>query len=443
MRQFRDLKSSIIFLFAFSWWLTGCAPGRNLAGTPSDNLLLNPILRNAHVGISIFDPGSGQYLVEHQGERYFVPASNIKIATCYAAMKWLGDSLEGGRLLRTGQATYLRPTADPSFLHQDFESHPLFSKLKTAGGRLFISSAGWKEDHWGSGWSWNDYEEYYMAERSPFPIYGNQVRWVQEKEDATQPVSVYSIPEVDWEVRFAMEAGPSFRVERALSENVFTLTEGRERKKELSVPFVTNGLVTATELLKDTLLNDAVEISAVMPPGPYEIIYSQPTDSVLMPMMHRSDNFFAEQLLLMVSDRLLGEMKVSPVVDTILKGVLSDLPQKPRWVDGSGLSRYNLFSPRDFITILRKMLDEFGMERIKTIFPTGGEGTLGNYYHSDSGFIYAKTGTLSGVVALSGFLKTDRGKWLIFSTLVNNHQSSATEIRKAVEKFLQEIRRRY
>ena len=443
MRQFRNLKFSIILLFVCSWWLMGCAPGRNLAGKPSDVLMQDSVLRNAHVGISVFDPESGRYLVEHQGEHYFVPASNTKIATCYAAMKWLGDSLEGGRLFRNGQATYLRPTADPSFLHQDFELHPLFNKLKTAGGRVYISPAGWKEDHWGSGWSWNDYEQYYMAERSPFPIYGNQVRWVQEKEDASQPVSVYSIPEVDWEVHFAMEAGPVFRVERALSENVFTLTEGREKKKELSVPFVTKGLVTAAELLKDTLLNEAVEISAAMPPGPFEIIYSQPTDSVLKPMMHRSDNFFAEQVLLMVSDRLLGEMKVSRVVDTILKGALSELQQKPRWVDGSGLSRYNLFSPRDFVTILRKMKDEFGMERIKNIFPTGGEGTLGNYYRSDSGFIYAKTGTLSGVVAISGFLKTDKGKWLIFSTLVNNHRSSAPEIRKAVEKFLQDIRRRY
>ena len=443
MRHFRNLKSSIIFLFTCSWWLMGCAPGRQLAVKPPESLLLNPILRNAHVGFSIFDPESGQYLVEYQGEHYFIPASNIKIATCYAAMKWLGDSLEGGRLLHTGQATYLRPTADPSFLHPDFESHPLFHKLKAAGDRLFISSAGWKEDHWGSGWSWNDYEQNYMAERSPLPIYGNQVRWVQEKEDATQPVSVYSIPEVDWEVRFAMEAGPAFRVERALSDNVFTLTEGRERKKELSVPFVTNGLVTATELLKDTLLNDAVGISAIMPPGTYEIIYSQPTDSVLKPMMHRSDNFFAEQVLLMVSDRLLGEMNVSGVVDTILKTALSDLPQKPRWVDGSGLSRYNLFSPRDFVAILRKMQVEFGMERISLLFPTGGEGTISNYYLTDSGRIFGKTGTLSGVVAFSGFLRSDKGKWLIFSTLVNNHRSSATEIRKAVEKFLQDIMRRY
>ncbi len=83
------------------------------------------------------------------------------------------------------------------------------------------------------------------------------------------------------------------------------------------------------------------------------------------------------------------------------------------------------------------------MARSKKIFPTGGEGTLSSYYKSDSTFIYAKTGTLSGVVALSGFLYTKKNKQLIFSVLVNNHPASATAVRRAVEKFLQGVRDRY
>ena len=59
---------------------------------------------------------------------------------------------------------------------------------------------------------------------------------------------------------------------------------------------------------------------------------------------------------------------------------------------------------------------------------------------SDSSFIYAKTGTLGGVVALSGYMYTKKGKLLIFSTLVNNHQASATAVRRAVEKFIHQLR---
>ncbi|MBL0067040.1 MAG: D-alanyl-D-alanine carboxypeptidase [Chitinophagaceae bacterium] len=172
-------------------------------------------------------------------------------------------------------------------------------------------------------------------------------------------------------------------------------------------------------------------------------MHSQPTDSLLKPMMHRSDNFFAEQSLLMVSNERLGVMNDAKIIDTLLKTDFKDLPQKPRWVDGSGLSRYNLFTPQDFVAILNKMKNEFGMERIKVILPTGGEGTISSYYKTDSGYIYGKTGTLSGVVAFSGFLYTKKRKLLIFSTLVNNHQASATEVRRAVEKFLQGIRNNY
>ena len=126
-----------------------------------------------------------------------------------------------------------------------------------------------------------------------------------------------------------------------------------------------------------------------------------------------------------------------------LKTDFKDLPQKPRWVDGSGLSRYNLFTPQDFVFILNKMKNEFGMERVKDIFPTGGQGTLAIITKPTVDYIYAKTGTLSGVVALSGYLYTKKGKELIFSVLVNNHQASGTEVRRAVEKFLQGVRNRY
>jgi D-alanyl-D-alanine carboxypeptidase/D-alanyl-D-alanine-endopeptidase (penicillin-binding protein 4) len=159
--------------------------------------------------------------------------------------------------------------------------------------------------------------------------------------------------------------------------------------------------------------------------------------------MHRSDNFFAEQSLLMVSQRMLNRMSDEQIIDTLLKTDFVDLPQQPRWADGSGLSRYNLFSPQDFVRILEKMKDQFGMNRIKVIFPSGGEGTLASYYKQESGAIYAKTGTLSGVVALSGYLYTKKGKLLLFSTLVNNHRSSSTEIRKQIEKFLTHIRATY
>ncbi len=173
------------------------------------------------------------------------------------------------------------------------------------------------------------------------------------------------------------------------------------------------------------------------------LIYSQPSDSLYKITMHRSDNFFADQILLMVSNKHLGFMNDNRIIDTILKKELADLPQKPRWVDGSGLSRYNLFTPQSFVYILNKMKNEFGFERIKNILPTGGTGTLRNFYLTEAGTFFAKTGTLSNNVALSGFLLTQNKKLLIFSILANNYQTAATPVRKAVEKFLLGVIKNY
>jgi D-alanyl-D-alanine carboxypeptidase/D-alanyl-D-alanine-endopeptidase (penicillin-binding protein 4) len=126
-----------------------------------------------------------------------------------------------------------------------------------------------------------------------------------------------------------------------------------------------------------------------------------------------------------------------------LKTDFNELPQKPHWADGSGLSRFNLFSPEDLIFILNKIKNDFGIDRIRNILPTGNEGTLTNYYVAEHGYIFAKTGSLSGVVALSGFLYTKKNKLLIFSILVNNHTSSGTKVRRAVEKFIEALRNEY
>ena len=282
------------------------------------------------------------------------------------------------------------------------------------------------------------------------PVYGNLIKWIQEKNDNDDDAPiVYSTPEVNWKVDFDTARSDIFFVQRDIAENSYKIKEGKKSPEEQEVPFVTNGVNSAIELLPDTI-HKAIGLASprmlehlFLNKGSIVYIHSQPTDSLLKPMMHRSDNFFAEQSLLMVSNELLGVMNDEKVIDSLLKTDFKDLPQKPVWVDGSGLSRYNLFSPQDFVFIFNKMKNDFGMDRIKNIFATGNEGTLRNYYVPESGYIFAKTGTLSGVVSISGFLYTKKNKLLIFSVLVNNHNSSATKVRRAVEKFIEGIRNNY
>ncbi len=492
--QFLIINSSLLIIF-----LSACSIEKQIAKSAQSDVLDTKALQAAHVGISIFDPATNKYLYNYQGDKYFVPASNAKLPACYAAMKYLGDSLVG---LRYGfseakdsadMVLGIQPTGDPTLLHPDYIKQPVWDFLSLNAikykERVAILDTIWQDDRWGSGWSWTDYDASYMAERSTIPIYGNviniKLNSVSERNIVDTNYTQANGPTLfktqyhyfDSAVNrntylLSREAilgkQPMIEIRRELSGNVFWLNEGQNKFTNTSIPFVTgntegpwkNSNSTALWIISDRLKyrfgslkprgNDTLLTylcpdcqSRLVKIKKWHTIHSQPTDSLLKPMMHRSDNFFAEQSLLMVSNELLGVMNDEKIIDTLLKTDFKDLPQKPRWADGSGLSRYNLFTPQDFISILNKMRSEFGMERLKVILPTGGEGTISNYYKTDSGYIYGKTGTLSGVVAFSGFLYTKKGKLFLFSTLVNNHQASATDVRRAVEKFLQGIRARF
>lgn len=426
--------------------LQGCSSSHFIGQVARREILQQPDLQSAQVGISLYDPAATSYLYNYQGDKYFIPASNTKLFTLYAGMKYLGDSLIGMRYRETDTALFVMPSGDPTLLHPAFSKQPVIDLLKKTKKNIYLSDAGWKDRALGSGWAWDDYNDDYMPERSSLPVYGNVIRWVQDSASS----SFFSIPEVDWEVRFTTDtARKTFFVERERNGNIFTITEGREKYKEQGVPFITNGIASALVLLKDTVGKNIFMASGQGLSGSkasssaLTVLHSQPTDSLFRPMMHRSDNFFAEQTLMMVSNERLGFMNDAKIIDVLLKNDLKELPQRPTWVDGSGLSRKDLFTPRDFVWLLDKMSRDFGLSRMKGILPTGGTGTLSNYYKQDSGYIFAKTGTLSGVVALSGYLLTRKGHLLIFSILVNNYNGSATAIRRRMERLIHTIRDKY
>ena len=169
------------------------------------------------------------------------------------------------------------------------------------------------------------------------------------------------------------------------------------------------------------------------------------SDTVLRRMMHESDNFLAEQLLLLGSSTLSDTLSSAMARKNILENQLRDLKQRPRWVDGSGLSRYNLFTPESMVSVLSKMYTDIPRQRLFSYFPTGGEtGTLEDWYAGNHNpYVYAKSGSLSNVYCLSGYLLTKSGKTLIFSFMNNHFQHPTSEVKKEMERIFEEIRDTY
>ncbi|MBV9989296.1 MAG: D-alanyl-D-alanine carboxypeptidase [Chitinophagaceae bacterium] len=427
MRKFISAAAVFSALLFFS----ACSLQKKIAKEAGRDILNNPDFRSAHIGITLYDPASGQYLYDHQGDKFFVPASNTKLFTCYAVMKNLGDSLLSIRYIENGNGSVtVYPNGDPSFLHPDFSSQRVFDFLKKHRS-VMIGTESWRENALGFGWAWDDYNSDYMAERSLMPIYGNLVRFTHNT--ATRAIPSYfqnSLSDSGWNGK------ESFSIRREPASNSFYRRASNSRFATTDIPIYTRDPQLLVSLLADTLHTRVGLAGSTGDRQAAVKMYSQPTDSLLKIMMHRSDNFFAEQTLLMVSNEKLGFMSDARIIDTLLKTDFVGLPQKPKWVDGSGLSRYNLISPQDFVWVLTQMKNEFRWERISTILATGGEGTISSYYKNYSGRIYAKTGSLSNHLALSGYITTKKGRQLIFSVLVNAELAPPANIRKGVEKFL-------
>ena len=454
------VNGNLLLIFLLIITTSSCSVTKQINKQASQILLNDSVISTGHIGISIYEPATDQYWYNYNATKYFVPASNTKLFSLYAGMKYLGDSLVGLRY-QTNEAgeVFLYPTGDPSFLHEDYKKQPVFDFLKSIRDNKWkaIVINGWKSEHLGYGWSWDDYSDYYMAQRSAMPVYGNVVNFSFVNDSLVcQPYGAFDLipsDEFSFEERQQFFSGDikklpaNFSIKRFADNNAFKFIKSTDTFSNVTIPLIQNNALL-NDILKDTLhllKDDHFIFITGMVPGTNELktIHSQPTDSLFTPMMHRSDNFFAEQTLLMASNEKLGYMNDEAIIDTLLNTDLKDIPQRPQWLDGSGLSRYNLFTPQDFIYILKKLKNDFGLERIKKILPTGGTGTLKRYFNSDSNFIYAKTGTLSNQVALSGFLITRENKLLIFSILNNNYEGSTVAVRRKVEKFLQQIRKKY
>ena len=432
--KFENLLRLLIILVATVMILSACSVRQ-----AQKTLLSAEGVKGAHIGIAIYNDTKGAWLTKYQSDHYFTPASNTKILATYLGLEFLGDSLPGWKMAENTDTLFLMPLGDPSFMHPEFSYQPVVEFIKSTNKQVVI--VGNNQDQFeifGSGWSWADYAEDYQPERSRMPIYGNVVHFYQsnKKLEAIKPfyffkdiVDLGKAEEKNWS--------------RSRTGNRFFTTNENNKSKYFQVPFSQEDMpmVKALELLNDTLGKKiSFQKQSTLPATSYKTIKTVATDSLLKIMMLRSDNFYADQIVLMASEQLFGKMDDAALLDSTKKLFFADLPQKMRWADGSGLSRYNLNTPENYIAILQQMQAKFGEARVKNIFEKGGEGTISAYYKNFPGTMYAKTGTLGGQVALSGFIYTPKQQKLYFSVLVANHMSpSSTQVRRAVETYLTKV----
>ena len=174
---------------------------------------------------------------------------------------------------------------------------------------------------------------------------------------------------------------------------------------------------------------------------------SKPLSEILPLANKRSINLVAEHLLRSMGVRRnkAGAITHSGSVERGLRAITQFFsshkikPYRYKLVDGSGLSRYNLIRPEDLVKVLEAMAVHAQSEVFKqSLSQAGRDGTLKWRFRETplEGKVWAKTGTLSSIRAIAGYVTTPKGKSLTFSILVNNYASGSRKIRNAMDRLL-------
>ena len=402
-------------------------------------------LQDHDFGFALFDPVGSEWIYDRNSTKYFTPASNAKILTLYTALHYLKDSTEALRFVRKpnvheGDTLIFWGTGDPSLLYHNWGSEHILDFLRSNDGPLYYAPRA-EIEKYGPGWAWDDYPYRFQVEKSTLPVYGNRLtfsRFTLALEGEVSPPYFRQYVVED--------AGQNVFARRMPDANSFTINSELVDKLpfEVEIPFIVSSYDVA-EILSETLNRKVTLDYNFRQWDTYQVIKGVSLDSLYQLMMRDSDNFIAEQLLLLCANEMNGDFTTQRTIEAAQEDLLSDAPDPFQWFDGSGLSRYNLFTPRSLVWILDQLLKEKGLDYIKEIFAAGGvNGTIEDWYGGSSQpVVFAKTGSLRNRHCLSGYLIAKSGRTLIFSFMHQNFIGSSISVKEGMQHVLRSVYEKY
>jgi len=389
--------------------------------------------QQAQIGVQLIRLTDGKLLASWQAERYFTPASNTKLLTTLAAVQTF-DSLPALRYsIDSLGITHFQATGYPLLAHPFYPDVLLIDFLQKQDSLVYHTSNENALNQLGPGWSWDDGNYYFSSVPSAFPIYGNVI---QTTKSTTNPNLIHSPDLGVFTENISVKRG----VVRMFDNNFSVNPSKIEISDTLYTPFVPSELLTLSQIetfLKKKIphTNSPLDQGKLLNTGNDTILYQA--------VLQNSDNLIAENLLLMVGKQKHGNFSTAETIAQ-LKKEWQAAPDSWVWVDGSGLSRYNLVTPRNLIWVLQQLYQKLGPLTIQTYFPQAGvSGTIKRTYGSPKlPLIFAKTGTLRNNHNLSGFLVDSENNWYAFSIMVNQHTVATSEVRTGIRELLEVLTRR-
>lgn len=401
------------------------------------------VFNTGYSGFLIVDAESGELVYEKRSENYFTPASNTKILTLLAAIEVMNDSIPVFYYQESGDSIRIFPVGSPSFnapfLEEEKEVIEWLDSISSEK-EIILCKHSTEERRFGPGWAWDGFNFNYQPEKSVFPLYGNRVQFTFYPFDPIPDIQPDYFTGKSKQKDYDRDRPGLILVQRDERTNSFEFrSDGLNSDTIIRyVPFIPDDSTVAV-LFGDFVSHQVTyEFCEFDREGEWSAIYAAHPDSIYRRFMQASDNFIGEQLLMTTSFELFDTINSSRAIQYILDSMWTDLPQKPNWWDGSGLSRYNLISPVSIAHLLDRIYQREDWEQILSYFPVGGEsGTIRNWYAGeDEPFVFAKTGTLRNNHALSGYFTASSGRTYIFSFMHNVFPGSPNLHRQEMEKVL-------
>ncbi|MBW4496963.1 MAG: D-alanyl-D-alanine carboxypeptidase/D-alanyl-D-alanine-endopeptidase [Oscillatoria princeps RMCB-10] len=438
-------------------------------GAAIDAVANRPQFSRSSWGILVetLSPTSNRTLYSRQGTRYFIPASNAKLLTTAAALEKLGPQFR----IRT--SVYGTPPSsgrvslrvvgrgDPSLT--DAELATLAQQLKSRGvtqvEQLIADDGYFQGEPVHPNWEWEDVQAGYGAPVSSLILNQNAINLTLAPQNPGQPLQViWENPReaVGWRLenrsRTVGQNDEEFvEVGRDLSGPVLRVS-GQLRAGSEPEPVavaITNPAENFLGHFRQALEAEGIAVartsvarrSPIAGEAELAAVESPPLSELLEETNQESNNLYAEVLLRsLAAGSASGETLAAGL--EVLKATLTRLGVNPESYvpeDGSGLSRQNLVSPEALVQTLRAMASSPRADIYRASLPVAGvSGSLKNRFRDTAaqGIVRAKTGTVGGVLALSGYVTPPDYQPLVFSIVLNQSSQPLGTQRQAIDQIV-------
>ncbi len=462
-----------------------------------EKIAQSPRLQAARVGVFIqTNEPNPKILANLDGDRYFIPASNAKLFTTAIALKTLGADYRFTTHLLSEKppnvqgelenGLWFQGVGDPSFSSAT-GLKSLVTQLKAKGikrikGGIWSMTIRSGAEIVGS-WEGEDLQEYYAASVSPFTINENSLNWTIRPDKVGQPVIFeWENPALarDWRVEnraytisddkaLYSFADNDLKVLRPDNQKILIISGQISEKSEpeqggVAVP---NPEVDFLSLLRRELIAQGIEISPFVGPSKKLPLYpvlantilaiadSPPLSELVITTNKDSNNLYAELLLRALGEKFYAKLLTKPlgirfyeyVPLNSVSGGISAIREYLESVnissdsvllaDASGLSRRNLTTPRVIAKLLQTVASDRSINQYfrKSLAIAGVDGTLTNRFKNTAaqGLLQAKTGSLTGAIALSGYVNPPNYSEVIFSIMINNSNLTTKETQQYID----------